>query len=1674
MATSQICGFEMGHASEADFSTSGAISVQTTIKRNGSYALRANPSPSYGYICFQRRPAGGTPNAIYQSVRFYMRVASLPSVNTVIVYAGRDGSGNSMGLRLNTDGKLSLMSQSTVRATSTNALTVDGLWHRIEFDCGWSAGAGMRVYVDGAQWASDTADTGIVPYTIGYLGPQTTCTCDLYFDDVLWDSSTLGGARANDYNVILLQPVADSIINSWTGGAGGTTNLWDALNNAPPVGVVDPGTNTSQIRNVTKSATPAYGASVQSYEEAGILTDDIINGVMAITNHAEGTAYAMGGNVWVDSNPNGGGSMQSFDFGNASGVAATFPSGWKTCTGVVLLNPSVVRATRPVVSIGLQSVNKSYARIADFLGIYVDYTPSGPTLVVANATHATSSEAPVFTQVHSLTLADGHHATVSDKPTNTYNLVVQSASHASSSGNVVVTRIFNLAIQSASHVTTSQSPVGIYNLIVGDSHHAVGSSNVVIVQTSLLVVQSSAHMVVDNFSAPLLAGSVFHVDASQIAGIADGAALYEWPDISGNGHSAFETGHQPRYYKTTVGKLSPTGLPMVWFDPANMQSMAASGMPAVAYPDTVYIVGRFTTIATLQTIFDSYTDAEQALSNYNVGGGYDKWDMWAPDDTNPGSIPADTNFHVWACVFNGANSSLTVDGVTGSGVNPGSNQMHGLYLGQQWTGAFFNGPIAEVLVYPAAHTPREIAANVAALTTKWSAGLAGGLTQVHHLSVANSAHAQSAGAEMLTQVHNLIVQNGVHATTSQAPVIARIYNLVVADTAHVSSSENAILTQNYVLTIQGASHTQVAGAETLTQVHNLVVQNGIHATSSQNVAITQTHILTVAPCAHAQAVDATVLTQVHLLTIQGVTHISVSDNVVVTRIFNIVVQNAVSAIASEAPVFTQVHNLTVANGVHATGSDAIGSMIPSVTCTWTHADQDSWVDPSSGTWNFVRDGALAPEPTKVIRSNVGRITDLTTTPGQEFALVSGGPLLPPGVEGVVDLTRPVVSSSAGYQYIEGGIMLGVSDPNSPLNFILFKTAEASNGAKTPSQLYEFVIIKSVAGAYTALATSSSVGVTNITHMWKMKLRLVPSPTSGKGVVFAKAWDPSVVGEPAWPTSPPWPYINVTAASVVQVVEMASDFPTNLGYYGLWSYWGYDGTSYSEDFDNFDVHLHKVTNLVVQDSSHSPSSENISLSGGVATLTIQDASHATSSPNEVLTQVHNLTVASASHATSSPVIGLTQLHILAVGSASHATTVGAIVLTQVHILTVVNGAHVTASENAVLSRIFNLVIVDSPHALTSESPKPIYNEIVADAASAVSSPNIVIAQVHSLVVQSASHIQTVEATSLTQIHILTVADGHHATIVEALTLTQLHILIVTDSHHVTNVEASALSQVHILTVQSAVHTQFAQDCALQAQGSLTPLNATNPVVSTTVELTQVHNLVVQSSAHGSTSDTPTLLLPYNLAVQSSIHAQTAQAPTFTQVHAIFVNDSHHLTASANVVLARVFNLVVQGASHSTSNSVPPIGPTLVVQGSVQATASQDVSITQVHNVVVANTIFATTSTNVSLSGEANLEVSDSYQPIASTSTTISQLHRLVVDPSAHICVVDALSLIQTHILTAANASHDVSSPNIRFISGAPKIWIGVSWQPKFVQVYRETETWERVLMYRWTGNDWETV
>jgi hypothetical protein len=318
--------------------------------------------------------------------RAYVRWSTLPTADSRIISIG-----NGAQVRFILTGtKLILVDGSNVQIGTGSIVVTTGVWYQIELSTLTAAGSvdvaemrvdGVSIQASSSLALSDSAPSNVV-FTAG-----TGATG--YADDIALNDST--GGSQNTWpgagSVVLLKPTADSARGSgWVGGAGGTTSLFAAVDNTPPVGVADTGTDTSQIRNATAAANSNMDMTMTTYSAAGIGADDTVNVVDPITvTAAPVTTSSKQGTVGVASNPTianialaAGGTAGAFWSGVTAG---TYTTGWKISHGTTTYAPSVTLGTAPVMRV-TQVTSSTRIAMVCFMGMYVDYTPAA--VVAAN------------------------------------------------------------------------------------------------------------------------------------------------------------------------------------------------------------------------------------------------------------------------------------------------------------------------------------------------------------------------------------------------------------------------------------------------------------------------------------------------------------------------------------------------------------------------------------------------------------------------------------------------------------------------------------------------------------------------------------------------------------------------------------------------------------------------------------------------------------------------------------------------------------------------------------------------------------------------------------------------------------------------------------------------------------------------------------------------------------------------------------------------------------------------------------------------------------------------------------------------------------------------------------------------------------------------------------------
>lgn len=183
-------------------------------------------------------------------------------------------------------------------------------------------------------------------------------------------------------------------------------------------------------------------------------------------------------------------------------------------------------------------------------------------------------------------------------------------------------------------------------------------------------------------------------------GITIGTGVSAWADQSGNGNN-FTQGTGSAQPTLNASDASFGGQASLSFAAANSQTLTATSV-TISQPDTIYVIGQFTTSSNAELIDGNGT--RQALAN-NSGANF----VFYAGTLVTGSA-ADLNPHAFAAIYNGASSSMYVDTSSAANAsgNAGANNWGGLILGGT-IGGFLQGKIAEVVTYSAAHTSAQVA-----------------------------------------------------------------------------------------------------------------------------------------------------------------------------------------------------------------------------------------------------------------------------------------------------------------------------------------------------------------------------------------------------------------------------------------------------------------------------------------------------------------------------------------------------------------------------------------------------------------------------------------------------------------------------------------------------------------------------------------------------------------------------------------------------------------------------------------------------------------------------------------------------------------------------------------------------------------------------------------------------
>lgn len=233
MALDWFCGFELNSLSIELGSVSGAPTIQTTVKRSGTYALIISSLVSGAVQGTRTGITAGTGPYFFQ---LGLCLATAPSVNNrIILWNDNDAFTTPLfWITLNTDRTLTFHDEDGQIGSASSALTADSAtWYVVEVKYDISGGAGAGVLEAKLKLSSDpnpgvvfaTASNRSISANVAFWGVGGNLALEAntvgawYFDDLVFNTSTtgfmntyLGGAK-----VIHLRPDGDGDNSGWTG-----------------------------------------------------------------------------------------------------------------------------------------------------------------------------------------------------------------------------------------------------------------------------------------------------------------------------------------------------------------------------------------------------------------------------------------------------------------------------------------------------------------------------------------------------------------------------------------------------------------------------------------------------------------------------------------------------------------------------------------------------------------------------------------------------------------------------------------------------------------------------------------------------------------------------------------------------------------------------------------------------------------------------------------------------------------------------------------------------------------------------------------------------------------------------------------------------------------------------------------------------------------------------------------------------------------------------------------------------------------------------------------------------------------------------------------------------------------------------------------------------------------
>jgi hypothetical protein len=267
--------------------------------------------------------------------------------------------------------------------SASSALSQD-TWHRIELSLNINAAGGaddaVALQVNDVAVASGTTTIGTgapTTFRFGWTGDPGTSEV-IYIDDLAVNDNqgSVNNTWVGDQKIYALFPASDNARGNWTDGGAGTTNLWEAVNNTPPVGIL-PAAGVGagvQIQNSVAAAAANGDFNLTSYTTAGVGASDTVTAVQTIvmqgnssTTGSDAISHAM------VSNP----AIATTGEVSADIVSGTYPASWNRGVGTMTENPTVTLGTQPVMRVTKVDSSTRFNAVC-LMALMVSVTPGTP------------------------------------------------------------------------------------------------------------------------------------------------------------------------------------------------------------------------------------------------------------------------------------------------------------------------------------------------------------------------------------------------------------------------------------------------------------------------------------------------------------------------------------------------------------------------------------------------------------------------------------------------------------------------------------------------------------------------------------------------------------------------------------------------------------------------------------------------------------------------------------------------------------------------------------------------------------------------------------------------------------------------------------------------------------------------------------------------------------------------------------------------------------------------------------------------------------------------------------------------------------------------------------------------------------------------------------------------